>query len=98
MALPHSPEEKEMTEGDHERALRQLIETTPIAIDMRNYAKQNGVQTTGQPSCTTGISSIEFLLLTNLMGDYTAPLVAQQNVKESSSQHKRPMRTFDLMM
>ena len=37
MALPHSPEEKELTEGDHERALRaqgmQLNETTPIAIE-----------------------------------------------------------------
>ena len=37
MALPHSPEEKELTEGDPERALRargmQLIETTPIAIE-----------------------------------------------------------------
>ena len=39
MALPHSPEEKELTEGDPERALespessRQLNETTPIAIE-----------------------------------------------------------------
>ena len=65
MVLPHSPEEKELTEGDHEspESSRQLIETTPI--------------TTDQPSCTTGISSIEFLLLTNLMGDCTAPLLAQ---------------------
>ena len=38
IALPHSPEEKELTEGDPERALlraqcMQLNETTPIAIE-----------------------------------------------------------------
>ena len=77
MALPHLPEEKELTERDPETSPESSRQLFLLLLSMHNYAKQNGVQTTGHPSCATAISFIEFLLLTNLTVDCTAPLVVQ---------------------
>ena len=58
MALPHSPEEKKLTEGDPEMSQgMQLNETTPIAMQSKMASKLQA-----NPSCATGISFIEFLL------------------------------------
>ena len=47
---------------------------------MRNYMQSKMVsKPQANPSGVTRIPYIEFLLLINLMGDCTAPLVVQQN-------------------
>ena len=65
MALPHSPEEKELTEGDPERALRargSWMKPLLLLLSMRNYAKKMASKQQANPSCATGIAFIEFLL------------------------------------
>ena len=78
MALPHSPEEKELTEGDPERALRaqgmQLNETTPFAI---NYAKQKWRPSHRPIPRVPQESLLSNFYLTNLTGDCTSSVKAQ---------------------
>ena len=56
--LCHSPDKKELTEGDQEMSLslkRQLIKTTPIVIEHKKSKMVSKPQ--ANPLCATGISS-----------------------------------------
>ena len=79
MALPHSPEEKELTEGDpgSPESSIELIESTPIAIEHAQLCKAKWRPSHRPIPRVPKESLLSNFYLTNPTVDCTAPLVAQ---------------------